>query len=63
MKTRSKTRSLRVFGIMISMTLGITSWIHAQAKVPVTHEALWLMPRVGAPVPASISVFNTDQLS
>jgi dipeptidyl aminopeptidase/acylaminoacyl peptidase len=37
---------------MISMTLGITSWIHAQAKVPVTHEALWLMPRVGAPVPS-----------
>jgi dipeptidyl aminopeptidase/acylaminoacyl peptidase len=24
----------------------------AQAKKPVTHEALWLMPRVGAPVPS-----------
>jgi dipeptidyl aminopeptidase/acylaminoacyl peptidase len=25
---------------------------HAQGKRPVTHEALWLMPRVGAPVPS-----------
>jgi dipeptidyl aminopeptidase/acylaminoacyl peptidase len=24
----------------------------AQGKLPVTHEALWLMPRVGAPVPS-----------
>jgi dipeptidyl aminopeptidase/acylaminoacyl peptidase len=26
---------------------------YAQQKEPVTHEALWLMPRVGAPVPSS----------
>ena len=24
----------------------------AQGKRPVTHEALWLMPRVGAPAPS-----------
>ena len=29
-----------------------TASAHAQSKVPLTHEAMWMMKRVGAPVPS-----------
>ena len=32
--------------------LACTSFVFAQSKKPVTHEAIWLMKRVGAPVPS-----------
>src|SRR5262252_10416956 len=36
--------SLLVFGGGL-----LTGGLHSQSKQPVTHEALWLMPRVGTP--------------
>src|SRR5262245_17620204 len=42
------TRILVVAGLIVSTTV----WPAAQGNRPVTHEALWLMPRVGAPVPS-----------
>jgi dipeptidyl aminopeptidase/acylaminoacyl peptidase len=38
--------------IAVAFVLGSTFIGRAQIKQPVTHEALWLMPRVGAPVPS-----------
>ena len=46
------TRTASFFLIVVGMTLSVASLVRAQAKQPVTHEALWLMPRVGAPVPS-----------
>jgi len=45
-----KTNSLikRVVFIVACLCCGAAS-AYAQTKQPVTHEALWLMPRVGAP--------------
>ena len=34
-----------------------TTTANAQGKEPVTHEALWLMPRVGAPAPSPDGTF------
>jgi dipeptidyl aminopeptidase/acylaminoacyl peptidase len=42
------SRILVVAGLIVSAAV----WPAAQGKQPVTHEALWLMPRVGAPVPS-----------
>src|SRR6266853_6015103 len=38
--------------IVVALVFGTTLLSGAQGKQPVTHEALWLMPRVGAPVPS-----------
>src|SRR5215470_17706415 len=38
--------------VVVGLMLGATMRSGAQGKQPVTHEALWLMPRVGAPVPS-----------
>jgi dipeptidyl aminopeptidase/acylaminoacyl peptidase len=35
--------------VVIGLILGASAIPRAQGKLPVTHEALWLMPRVGAP--------------
>src|SRR6266853_73654 len=43
-----RSRILAVAGFII----GFSVLGGAQGKQPVTHEALWLMPRVGAPVPS-----------
>src|SRR5262245_7648275 len=43
-----RPRLLIVAGLILSTTV----WSGAQGKQPVTHEALWLMPRVGAPAPS-----------
>src|SRR6266478_10214531 len=42
---------LRVLAV-VGFILGASVLPDAQSKRPVTHEALWLMPRVGAPVPS-----------
>src|SRR5882672_961749 len=42
------SRILVAAGLILSASV----WPGAQGKQPVTHEALWLMPRVGAPVPS-----------
>jgi dipeptidyl aminopeptidase/acylaminoacyl peptidase len=39
----------RVF-VVVALVLGAAVIPRAQSTQPVTHEALWLMPRVGAPV-------------
>src|SRR3989442_1587239 len=38
--------------IAVVLVFGSTFLGGAQGKQPVTHEALWLMPRVGAPAPS-----------
>jgi hypothetical protein len=38
--------------IAVALVCGGTSLAVAQGRQPVTHEALWLMPRVGAPAPS-----------
>jgi dipeptidyl aminopeptidase/acylaminoacyl peptidase len=38
--------------VVAGLILSATVWSRAQGKQPVTHEALWLMPRVGAPAPS-----------
>jgi len=38
--------------VVAGLILGASVIPRAQGKLPVTHEALWLMPRVGAPVPS-----------
>src|SRR5215831_10784802 len=43
--------SARLLLVVVALGAG-ASLPRAQAKRPVTHEALWLMPRVGAPVPS-----------
>src|SRR5215471_8129958 len=43
--------SLRVL-VVAGLIVGASMLPRAQDKQPVTHEALWLMPRVGAPVPS-----------
>ena len=50
MALRSKT----ALTCLVALTLigGFASAARAQAKQPVTHDALWLMPRVGAPSPS-----------
>src|SRR5215510_11403150 len=35
--------------LIAALILSTTVWPGAQGKQPVTHEALWLMPRVGSP--------------
>jgi dipeptidyl aminopeptidase/acylaminoacyl peptidase len=53
MASATRTRRLLIvsaLGVMCS--LGFAAFPHAQGKRPVTHEALWLMPRVGAPAPS-----------
>jgi hypothetical protein len=42
---------LRVL-VVVGFVLGASVLPGAQGKQPVTHEALWLMPRVGGPVPS-----------
>ena len=43
-----RLRRLIVLGLVGASTLFVGE-LHSQVKLPVTHEALWLMPRVGAP--------------
>lgn len=50
MVSRKKT-ALRCL-VAFTLISGFASAARAQAKQPVTHEALWLMPRVGAPAPS-----------
>src|SRR6266849_5104740 len=53
MASATRTRRLLIvcaLGVMCS--LGFAAFPRAQGKRPVTHEALWLMPRVGAPAPS-----------
>jgi dipeptidyl aminopeptidase/acylaminoacyl peptidase len=38
--------------VVVGLIVGASVLPRAQDKQPVTHEALWLMPRVGAPVPS-----------
>ena len=38
--------------VVTGLILGASVIPRAQGKLPVTHEALWLMPRVGAPTPS-----------
>src|ERR1043166_6217886 len=40
---------MRKLFIVVALLAG-ASGLHSQTKAPVTHEALWLMPRVGTPV-------------
>jgi len=45
--------STRTRRLLVVCALGVAVAVpDAQSKRPVTHEALWLMPRVGAPVPS-----------
>src|SRR5260221_14544425 len=44
--------STRTRRLLVVCALGVAVAVpHAQSKRPVTHEHLWLMPGVGAPVP------------
>src|SRR5262245_43450145 len=43
-------RAVTVMAVLaVVLSLPPAGHVAAQSKVPVTHEALWLMPRVGAP--------------
>ena len=41
-----------VFSIVLLAPFGLVGVNAQAAKVPLTHEAMWLMKRVGAPVPS-----------
>jgi dipeptidyl aminopeptidase/acylaminoacyl peptidase len=43
--------SLRIFSSIVAL-LFVASFAFAQSKRPITHEDVWLMKRVGAPVPS-----------
>jgi prolyl oligopeptidase family protein len=47
--TRSPSRLVVVRTLIPSFVLACVAVVFAQGREPVTHEALWLMPRVGAP--------------
>jgi dipeptidyl aminopeptidase/acylaminoacyl peptidase len=53
MTSAFRTRRL-VAASAATLCLTVAAWTEtgAQRKAPVTHEALWLMPRVGAPAPS-----------
>src|ERR1044072_2608897 len=48
---RARSRSF-VLAIAVVLTAGAAYTTTAQNKVPLTHESMWLMKRVGAPVPS-----------
>ena len=53
---RSRISVLQFFIIAVafisSASLSPTLRANAQTKVPLTHETMWMMKRVGAPVPS-----------
>src|SRR4026207_63004 len=50
---RKRPTSRFVRGLLISTVLcGVWLSVSAQTKTPLTHETMWLMKRVGAPVPS-----------
>ncbi|HEY0078875.1 MAG TPA: S9 family peptidase [Pyrinomonadaceae bacterium] len=54
-KLRTPLVSLLMLGLVVSLASGRGANAYAQAsagKKPVTHEAIWLMKRVGAPAPS-----------
>lgn len=52
MTLRSRARTIATVVLAAGLLCAAAHPLHAQVKPPVTHEALWLMPRVGAPVPS-----------
>src|SRR6476619_1764184 len=53
---QSRTRLLRYFivAVILSVPLSFSFQVNAQTsgKIPLTHESMWMMKRVGAPVPS-----------
>lgn len=48
-----RTLSVATFAVVIFCALfGATFRAHAQNKVPITHESMWMLKRVGAPNPS-----------
>ena len=49
-----KQHRLRVIGLAcaILVTLSVSYVARAQNKTPITHEAMWLLKRLGAPSPS-----------
>lgn len=52
MMTRCLSRAAVVRTLAVSFVLACAAVAFAQGREPATHEALWLMPRVGAPMPS-----------
>ncbi len=52
MMSNRRPRKLVVRALFVSFVLACAAGAHGQGREPVAHEALWLMPRVGAPTPS-----------
>ena len=54
--TTYRTRYLRftvfIVAVICNTAFGLPFRVNAQNKIPLTHEAMWLMKRVGSPVPS-----------
>ena len=51
---RSRYLRFAIFfvAVICNTAFGLPFQVNAQNKVPLTHETMWMMKRVGAPVPS-----------